>query len=172
MNTLTEVFDEPDQCVRSVERDRGPNGDTARYGLLDKYKNSRGKLTMAVNAEFKIIEENSKRVLESVPAVSEVAQSGLKIANAIEEIRHQFTRLSESIRTDHRFMYKWYDKNLSYIMFAAATLASGWNILKFAWLESAPAISKAATLSSGWVAIATLLAAAALIVLGLRRIRR
>ncbi len=101
-----------------------PNKTTTLKSLVREWQEAEKGIELAVERNFRILTEGNDHYAEQAQSFALVAAQELEVARAVLEIRTEFQKLNQHIRGEHRFMYTWYDKNLSYLMFAVATLAT------------------------------------------------
>jgi hypothetical protein len=154
-HAIDNALAEADRCAAAALAG-GPNADTARYRLLDKFLAARPEINEGIQREFQMLGQAQGAIANELSGVQRLAGLGLDIAAEVGDIGKQFDRLSDHIRADHRLLYMWYDKYLSYGMFVAATVASGWGILLYLSPRVVSVADRLLKPATGWLVVGAL----------------
>lgn len=92
--------------------------------LFAEWKKAHAGIEVAVSKAFLDLRTAQSESSDDLAGVRRVASSAESVSGAILDIRTQFHKLNQQIRGEHRFMYTWYDKFLTYFMLLLATLAT------------------------------------------------
>ena len=95
--------------------------------LCNEAVDIRREMTENIERSRAASEEHNEDVVaeqSQLEELSRLGRRGFEVLSSIGSIRLDLNRLSDSIRTDHKILFLWYDKYLSYSMFAISTLAT------------------------------------------------
>lgn len=108
-----------DEAIREAQERFGNPAGAAPAAVTER--NAEDLVASAVERQSKMLRWAQ---YERSRSLWEIAYQHEKVVLDIQKLQRQFNRLSRQIRSDHRFFFIWYDKILSYAIFAAATAAT------------------------------------------------
>lgn len=108
--------------------------------LYQQWQHSQKGIELVVQQKFRELRAANKAVIDEMTGVADIGEQGQTVSATILELRTEFHKLNGQIRGEHRLMYMWYDKYLTYLMFLIATLATWHEYVVIAgsyWVENA-----------------------------------
>lgn len=129
-----------------------PDSLLSSHEFPDALESARSKIETAVHQKIRDIKQAEAANSAELAGIASLMSRGDSIITSVLDLRGEFHRLSNQIRSEHRLLYTWYDKYLSYGMFALATVASGWEWFRaagsdvHAYIEAAPILQLIAAL--------------------------
>jgi hypothetical protein len=93
------------------------------------FEDLKERIRASIVERYDNLKRSAETRAEKMEEIAALSQAGTSVANSIRSLELQFDKLSNQIRAEHRVMYAWYDKYLTYTIFGLATVASFWHIV-------------------------------------------